>query len=67
MNALWCVILFVISFVLGAVVMAFLYAWHVTANDRVLAIDKKAGYCHFMDRLTFVRQEVIEINMINMR
>lgn len=58
MNILLYTIFFIISFVLGMLGMAFFYAWNVTENDRVLAIDKKVGYCHFMDRTDFVTQEL---------
>ena len=58
MNILFYILLFVIAFVLGAVFMAFAYAWNVQVNNRVLVVDKKVGYSRFMDRTIFVSQEI---------
>ena len=62
MNILLYASLFAIAFIIGALSMGFAYAWNVMVNDRVLAIDKKVGYCRFMDKKDYIFQEVIENN-----
>lgn len=60
MNFLLYVLFFVASFVVGAMSMAFAYAWYVITYDKVLVIDKSKNICHFMNRVDFIFQEVNE-------
>lgn len=62
MNILFYTLFFVGSFIVGAVSMAFAYAWHVITHDKILVVDRNKNMCHFMDRLTFIHQEVLKIN-----